>query len=544
MSITQVWQQLVIAPSRHLSEQTWKPLSLLNGFRLALSASCTALVLSNYQLTPLGKTAPDLFMVVATTYLMASLVFVLTLKYRFPSHYLQTCLQMLTDITAISLLMYASGGKSSGLGMLMIVFIASSNIVLQNRNAFAFPFLASFAIFAEQAFGYYRLAYSDMLITESSLYALTFFAASLITHLLVKRIQTSEAIAQQQGIDIAHLNQLNQHIVQFMQAGVLVVDETQQIHLMNHAAWQLTGRPNLPAKAQLKDISPHLAQTIALWGHSPEKILKPQLVKAGCPELNLQCIQLKTQPQSGLLIFMEDSSLVSQRAQQMKLASLGRLTASIAHEIRNPLAAISHAEQLLAESASLTLEDKRLTVIIRNHTQRVNGIIENILQLSRRGRTLSQDILLLEWLQEFKENFCLSQEIDATEISLSIDPPHTKIHIDTGQIQQVLWNVCQNGLYYSQNHHHSPKLELRGGVKQDLPHPFLDIIDHGSGIDQEAVQHIFEPFFSTENQGTGLGLYIARELCECNKAQIEYLPVPSGGSCFRIHFSTTQVQAA
>lgn len=544
MSMTQVWQQLVITPSRHVSEQTWNPLNLLNCFRLALATACTALVLSEYQLPPLGKAAPELFMMVATTYLMVSLIFVLTLKYRFPNHYLQTYLQMLTDITAVSLLMYASGGKSSGLGMLMIVFIASSNIVLKNRNAFAFPFLASFAIFAEQAFGYYRLVYNDMLITESSLYALTFFAASLITHLLVKRIQTTEALAQQQGIDIANLNQLNQHIVQFMQAGVLVVDEAQQIHLMNHAAWCLAGRPSLPVKAQLKDISPSLAQSVALWIDSSEKALQPLSIKAGYPELNLQCIQLKAHPHSGLLIFMEDSSLVSQRAQQMKLASLGRLTASIAHEIRNPLAAISHAEQLLAESPNLSAEDRRFTVIIRNHTQRVNGIIENILQLSRRGRTLSQEVLLLDWLQEFKENFCLSQEIDAAEISLNIDPPHTKVQIDTGQIQQVLWNLCQNGLYYSQNQTHSPKLELRGGLSLDLPHPFLDIIDHGSGIDQEAVQHIFEPFFTTEAHGTGLGLYIARELCECNQAQIEYLPVPSGGSCFRIYFSSIQARAA
>ena len=215
--------------------------------------------------------------------------------------------------------------------------------------------------------------------------------------------------------------------------------------------------------------------------------------------------------------------------------------ASIAHEIRNPLGAISHAEQLLAESPQLPPEDKRLTEIIHDNSSRVNAIIENILQLSRRGNTLAESIRLNEWLDNFAAEFVLGHNIEMSDLSIDVNPVDISIFMDSTQLHQILWNLCQNGLRYSRDYPDSPKLELQGGLTEDKRHPFLEIIDHGTGIDSKTAETIFEPFFTTEASGSGLGLYISRELCESNFASLNYKPVPSGGSCFRIEFASPPV---
>jgi two-component system sensor histidine kinase PilS (NtrC family) len=246
---------------------------------------------------------------------------------------------------------------------------------------------------------------------------------------------------------------------------------------------------------------------------------------------------------SGTLIFLEDTVRTAKQAQQMKLASLGRLTASIAHEIRNPLGAISHAEQLLAESESLSLPDKRLTEIIHKHTERVNAIIENVLQLSRRGNASPELFKLKQWLDHFAEEFVLSLRINQEELQIDVQPETLMVNFDNTQFHQIVWNLCHNGIRHSQNCEANPKLELVGRLNNDTQRPYLDVIDHGAGIDPEHIQHIFEPFFTTESKGSGLGLYISKELCEANNAHISYLPNQGGSSCFRIEFAKAEQTA-
>jgi len=221
----------------------------------------------------------------------------------------------------------------------------------------------------------------------------------------------------------------------------------------------------------------------------------------------------------------------------MKLASLGRLTASIAHEIRNPLSAISHAGQLLAESPQLQASDTRLTDIIQQHSQRMNSIIENILQLSRLQRSHPEEFLLKPWLQDFVTTFCSTQGIETRYITIDIAPLDTLVRIDPTQLNQVLWNLCHNGLRYSVKQTGNLRLTLHGGINNESVNPFLEVIDSGPGVSQDALDHLFEPFFTTEPKGTGLGLYISRELCESNQARLNYIPTPGRGSCFRIVFA-------
>ncbi|MCC6207964.1 MAG: HAMP domain-containing histidine kinase, partial [Gammaproteobacteria bacterium] len=207
--------------------------------------------------------------------------------------------------------------------------------------------------------------------------------------------------------------------------------------------------------------------------------------------------------------------------------------ASIAHEVRNPLGAISHASQLLAESPHLDPGDSRLTEIIQDHSARVNAIIENIMQLSRRGRAHPEELMLKPWLNQFINEFTSGEGLAPGRVRLEVTPGDTRVQMDPGQLHQVLWNLCQNGIKHGSA---GGTLTLRAGIGADSNNPYLDVIDNGPGVDPKLQQQIFEPFFTTASDGTGMGLYIARELCASNQARLNYLANPLGGR-FRITFA-------
>ena len=254
------------------------------------------------------------------------------------------------------------------------------------------------------------------------------------------------------------------------------------------------------------------------------------------PVLQPSFISLQRGEQQHTLVFLDDISQIAQQAQQLKLASLGRLTAGIAHEIRNPLGAISHAAQLLQESEDLQGPDQRLAQIIQDHSKRMNLVIENVLQLSRRRQAEPQLLDLKYWLHRFASEFRSSAPSDR-QIHLETRGGSLQTRMDPHQLTQVLTNLVQNGLRYSAQQHRLGQvwLQLFRDEKSDLP--VLEVLDDGPGVSAEQEQHIFEPFFTTENKGTGLGLYISRELCQSNQARLDYKPREGGGSCFRITFA-------
>ncbi|MCI0590722.1 MAG: HAMP domain-containing histidine kinase, partial [Gammaproteobacteria bacterium] len=213
---------------------------------------------------------------------------------------------------------------------------------------------------------------------------------------------------------------------------------------------------------------------------------------------------------------------------------LGRLTASIAHEIRNPLGAISHAGQLLSESRSLAPEDDRLLRIIIEQSARMNDIIEDIMHIKPRASTTPKSIKVQPWLEAFVDEFTSRQQIPRAAIMIAGDSEDMEVTMDASQLHQVLWNLCENGLRYSKG---IPLLEINYGLRRETERPHLDVIDHGTGIPEEFAEQLFEPFFTTEPQGTGLGLYIARELCESNQASLSLYANTKEGCCFRISFA-------
>jgi two-component system sensor histidine kinase PilS (NtrC family) len=286
----------------------------------------------------------------------------------------------------------------------------------------------------------------------------------------------------------------------------------------------------------LAELSSDLYEQLGDWIGDPDTTPRSFQATGDSPTVLPYFTRLGTTGSVGTLIVLEDATDITQQMQQLKLASLGRLTASIAHEIRNPLGAISHAAQLLDESRHVDQADRRLTEIIRDHSRRMNTIVENVLQLSRRENSQPQTFDLAPWLQHFVEELRAVEHLEPDQVTLDVSPQDVTVHIDPSHLQQVLWNLCQNAIQHGAGQGHVPKLMLRGGITAESPAPYVDVIDNGGGIDPQTVQQIFDPFYTTSSNGTGLGLYIARELCEINRARLNYIAVPTGGSCFRISF--------
>lgn len=439
------------------------------------------------------------------------------------------------DIILLGVIFYSAGGAGSGFGNLLIIPVAVGNILLHGRVGLLLPALASLAIIYLTFF----LSLSNPATTQSYLQVgvigCIYFAVALFVQRLSRRLRQSESLAQQQAASLASLEKINQLIIQRMRTGIMVIGNNHQVLLANEAAARMLGT-DIARGSALNQLAPSLTQRLRQWQSNPSIRTQPFHNHSGGAEIMANFKPLISERDETLLIFLDDNTQVAQQAQQLKLASLGRLTASIAHEIRNPLGAISHAAQLLNESTVIDDQDKRLAQIIQQHSQRMNKVIETVLELSRRRASEPQLVDLGLWLEQFSESFSLINPA-SDNLELTIDQPGIMTRMDPGQLNQVLDNLCQNAFRYSGKAGSNRTIWLKLYLHPDSELPTLEIIDHGPGIAEEHVSHIFEPFYTTESSGTGLGLYISRELCESNQARLEYEPLVPRGSCMRITFA-------
>jgi two-component system sensor histidine kinase PilS (NtrC family) len=251
-------------------------------------------------------------------------------------------------------------------------------------------------------------------------------------------------------------------------------------------------------------------------------------------------VALQKVGQGPTLIFLEDTTLIAERVQQSKLAALGRLSASIAHEIRNPVGAMSHAAQLLAEDPQLQPQEQRLINIITSNASRVSTIIDNVLQLSRRDSTRQERLEINSWLTEFLSEFRQTLQVDAQILQLVPPAAETEVRVDPTHLHQLMWNLCENALKYGHAPDEQASIEIRSGRMSMSERPFVEVADRGPGITAGDAERIFEPFFTAGEGGTGLGLFIARELAQCNRAILVYEPRNGGGSIFRVVFADPQ----
>lgn len=527
-------------PSRETDDyaRTWRPLRFLNFYRFGLAALFALLYNIGELPPPLGLTLPGLFYQTTLAYLIISLVAMYPLAVQKPPFLAQLYSHMLADIVFITLWMHASGGVTSGVGMLLVVSIANGSMMAAGRVPGFFAALATIAVLLEQLYAQWFPSPAQVNYSLAGLLGITLFATAILAHVLARRARESEALARQRSIDLANMAQLTEYIIQQMQTGVMVVDPDNRVRLMNGSAWYMLGTPLSSLPTPLPQLSKELNQLLQNWRIRQDR-KKLHLHVEGTPnELLVQFLTIGRERRDGTLVFLEDAATTTRQAQQLKLASLGRLTASIAHEIRNPLGAISHAGALLAEAPQLEQADRRLTEIIGEQSQRINTIVENVLQLGRRDQAQAEMVPLESWLYSFSDELGHSHPDSREQIAITANDGPIAAHFDPNQLRQLLLNLCLNGLRHAEERPDETKVTLASGILDD-DHGYLDIIDSGPGISSEHRNHIFEPFFTTESKGTGLGLYLARELAEANQAQLRYEPTREGRSRFRLVFRRT-----
>ena len=392
------------------SDLTWRVIGTLNVFRLLLAVMLISLFFAADEQRFFGDRYPALFSATAAGYLVFAFISGLAIRYRWVSAGPLIVAQVTVDIAAIIILMHSSGGISSGLGALLIIFVGTSSLVLPLRIPGFFAALASLAILGEQFFSQLSGLSDASNYNDAGILGGVIFAISLAARPLARRIQVSEALARQRGVDLANLSELNEYIVQHLRESIVVVDSDNNIRLINASAAQLLALDNDCHGLPLGDTANDLANYLDAWRSEEEVESHTEFSMIAADNTSRLKAHLAPLGKDGerrgpVLVFLEDASLMNARVQQSKLASLGRLSASIAHEIRNPVGAMSHAGQLLAESAGMSKDDLRLTDIIRTHAERVSNIIENVLQLSRRESSKAERFSLKPWLNDFATEF-------------------------------------------------------------------------------------------------------------------------------------------
>jgi two-component system sensor histidine kinase PilS (NtrC family) len=520
----------------------WRVLGLLNVFRLLVPTVLSVVIALSAAPRYLGSTSRALFASTLIGMFVAGLLCIGMLKRRWPGLQAQAYLHIAFDLIAITLLMLASGGTDSGLGLLLVVPVGAISLLVANRSAVVIAAIASLAILAQQL-AQVTVGQADATtFTQTGLLGAVIFIVALAAAPLANRMRESEALVRQKDVDLANLAQLSQYVVERLRESIVVVDEQDRIRLINDSARQILGSRDSGASTLLGELSPRLLYLLETWrqgARTDEESAGTLVATDGSREVRPHFAPLGNRWPCPVIVFLEDLSAQSARVQQNKLAALGRLSASIAHEIRNPVGAMSHAAQLLNESEGLSSPDRRLTEIIRGNATRVSSIIQNVMQLSRREDTQTERMPLADWLDDFAAEYRSTAGLRPEQLPVEHPVEEIEVRVDPSHLHQILWNLVDNALKYAVLGPDSA-IELRSGRLPGSARPYLEVADRGPGIGPAAAERIFEPFFTSESGGTGLGLFISRELAQSNGALLVYEPRAGGGSIFRLVFADPQ----
>lgn len=509
-----------------VADSFWVSLRYFNFYRIAVAAVFLLAVLIYGDAINLGSRNLGLFIYTSVLYLALAVVFHVALR-KLPEYFnLQLTLQVVSDIVAVVLLMNASSGIRSGLGVMLLISLAGAALVSRGTLMFFYAALASIAVLLEQAYWVLVHDSSTADFLQPGLLSIGYFATALITNQLAQRLIMNERVARQRGADLANQLRINQLVIQDVQDGVLIVDANGLVHRHNRQVTALLGR-EAPELGQIEEYSEELAQCFVAWrgpgGPGSASLRFPdsgRLVRA-------RFVATGVAGGSFSLVFLEDLSKLQEQAQQLKLAALGRLTANIAHEIRNPLSAITHAVDLLQEEYREP-QKQRLAQIIRDNAQRLDRMVHDVLELSRRDRIQPEAIRMRQFLPAFLDEFAQNESVPRGNFAVEV-AEDVIIEFDRVHLNQVLWNLVRNAWRHCRKQPGSVRLQaFRRANRVEL-----HVIDNGDGVARGIQGQLFEPFFTTFASGTGLGLYIARELCAANSASLDYLE-QNRGADFRI----------
>lgn len=521
----------VTSPDGDTSDTFWRSLRYFNAYRLAIAALFLLALIFYRDILALGSDNFRMFLYANAAWLGLAAAFHLVMR-RWPNWFsAQLSAHVLTDVAVLVFLMHASGGIRSGLGVMLLISLAAAALVSRGTLLLFYAAVASIAVLLEQTYWVLVLDASTANYLQPGLLSIGYFATALITNQLALRVIRNERVARQRGADLADQLRINQLVIQDVQDGVMVVDANDLVRLHNPQVSTLLGRA-APELDQVSRYSEELAWRLAEWrsgeGQTSVTLRFPdsgRLVRA-------RFVAAGVGGGSFALVFLEDLSKQQEHVQQLKLAALGRLTANIAHEIRNPLSAITHASDLLVEE-NRNDSRERLTRIIRDNAQRLDRMVKDILELSRRDRTRRESISLPTYLHSFIEEFAQIEGLSRSMFVIDA-PEDVRVEFDRVHLHQILWNLVRNAWRHCLKTEASVRLSLqRRGARVEL-----HVLDDGTGVPRDLQSQLFEPFFTTFSSGTGLGLYIARELCAANGASLEYLE-RHGGADFCIQWQMT-----
>jgi two-component system, NtrC family, sensor histidine kinase PilS len=534
-----------------ITSTRWRSLKLYNIYRLIIALLLNITFGLSSEIASTDTTLLNSFSALAISYFIFSVLSAILTWLEKPNLDHSLPIQIIADIVFIILIMHTQQGSQSSIGLLLIVTIAAASLISEGRLALFYAAIATIGILLEQTFHILDVSNPTENYTSAVLLSLGCFATAWLAYSLAKRTKESELLASQRSLDVQNMAQINALITHEMQDGVLVVDQDMLIKHHNHQAEALLGLENKQTYSNnwqnkpLSEVSPEIESLMQYWlaekvpehGFVPTNNAIPSFIKltALSRELRLRFLPISENRNQGAVIFIEDWSQMQTQAHQVKLAALGRLTANIAHEIRNPLSAISHANQLLQEEDT-DPATKRMLQIISDNVQRLDQIIKDVLELNRRDRTNQETIHLESFMHDFYTQFCAVEKIPDTSFKLSLKSTETTIAFDRRHLNQILWNLCKNGWRHCKKLENSLSLALR--LNENTNTMRIEICDDGDGVPESIQAHLFEPFFTTENTGTGLGLYIARELADANGAKLQYKALDSdsgSGSQFIMH---------
>ncbi|MCX7544988.1 sensor histidine kinase [Marinicella gelatinilytica] len=424
-------------------------------------------------------------------------------------------IMLFVDLLFLIYMAYGSNGFAQGLAILAVLPIGSAAMLYRKpMNILMAPFTATALLwFMPEVIDFS----SQATVSQSSLllHALAYFLIALLGIRQSVSYASTVHLYKSQRKTISGLENMNQVIIEKMSQGVIVYQHDYVVLHANQAAKNLLNDDELffIPDAIIEHIEQKQDSQIY---HSDQGL-----------DLYIRKTKLNTVKNFGVL-FIEDSSFLKKAAQQLNLASLGKLSSSIAHEIRNPLAAISTASELLAQSEHLYDEDRQIANIITNQTERANHIIEDILAMSRRSTAKPEEQPLFPALKKLKQELIVQGLGEAKSIHI-ICPQDKTIHFDSKHLQQVLWNLGSNALRHGKS----------GGVTISVHNNRIDFKNSGEPLKTSTQKNLFEPFFTTHNRGTGLGLHICRQLCHDNHARLTYHHI-NGNHVFRIDFNLDQ----
>jgi two-component system sensor histidine kinase PilS (NtrC family) len=511
-----------------VTSEHWRSLHYFNVYRLVLATTLVTLSLTSSSLGyEIGRESRLVMGVIAVLALLCVVNF-FTIRRARPPFALQANYQTAFDLVLIALLMHGTTGIDSGFGILMIVSVAGAGVLLPRHVTATHAAFGSLLALAEQTTGFLWSGGSIEDFTDVGLLGIGLFTTGLVVATVAQRVRRSEELAERRAVDLANLDHVNRLIVDLVDTAIIVVDGDHRVRLINNRARALLGVEVESSDQTLETLVPELGPLLDARDTRADEAPTRDSIEIRGSTL----IPRVESTGSGHLIFLEDISALQEQSRRLRLAALGRLAAALAHEIRNPLAAISHASELLDESGTVADEDRRLTRIIATQTNRIESTIKAVLAIGRDRPSHRETIDLGPWLDRFVSDFSDTQRLPPGAIR--IDHKDLRALFNADHLYQILSNLCHNAIRHGTPDKGGTLIEIRAHDSGPDGRPQIDVVNRGPGIDANDREHLFEPFFTTHSRGTGLGLYIARELCDANGGQLRHVADAPDRTCFRV----------